>query len=377
VAQVGRISGPLLEANLLRQGQSSSAAQDDLKFKNTNTDTTLLKIDVNNGRIGVDLEAPANELQVSDTLRTVDLIGDTAGIANYSITNNNLDIASGNIYLNAGEHIQLSNLETEQFYASDNYIATKDTNTDIELVPNGSGTVEVQSNLNVGGDLFATGDITLDGSIIFGDTGDDSTQLTDTVTIVSDINSNVIPDISDTYNVGNTIKQWNEIHTHFVNGQLVNSGLVQVNNIAIEARPGNIFFVSANGDNANVGDHIQGPLATIEEALSRADASSGGPVTIRVLPGVYEENLPLVVPNRVSIIGFDLRNCVVKPAAGSESKDVFHLDDSTLVSDLTIKDFQYNSGNNTGYAFRFSPGAVITNRSPYIQCYSNYIGNSY
>ena len=51
MAQVGRISGPLLEANLLRQGQSSSAAQDDLKFKNTNTDTTLLKIDVNNGRI--------------------------------------------------------------------------------------------------------------------------------------------------------------------------------------------------------------------------------------------------------------------------------------------------------------------------------------
>ena len=85
------------------------------------------------------------------------------------------------------------------------------------------------------------------------------------------------------------------------------------------------------------------------------------------MPGVFEENLPLVVPNRVSIIGTDIRNTVVKPAAGSESKDVFHLDDSTLISNLTIKDYQYDSSNNTGYAFRFSPNAVITNRSPYIQ----------
>ena len=366
MAQVGRISGPLLEANLLRQG-IANGTQQNLSFKNTNSDTSLLKIDVANGRIGVDLEAPANEVQVSQTIQTIDVIADTANIGNFNMSNTDINVNSGDLYLNAGEAITLSNLETEQFYVSDNYIATKDTNTNIDLDTNGTGTVEVQSNLNVSGDLFATGDITLDGNIIFGDTGDDSTALTDTVTINSDISSDLLPDVSDTYGVGNSVKQYDEIHTHFINGQLVNSGLVTVNSIAIEARPGNIFFVSANGDNTNVGDHIQGPLATIEEALSRADASTDGPVTIRVLPGVYEENLPLVVPNRVSIIGFDLRNCVVKPAAGSESKDVFHLDDSTLISDLTIKDFQYDSINNTGYAFRFNPGAVITNRSPYVQ----------
>jgi hypothetical protein len=366
VAQVGRISGPLLEANLLRQG-IANGTQANLSFKNNAGDQSLLKIDVTNGRIGVDVEAPANEIQVSQTTQTVDLIGDTAGVANYTISNNNINADSGSIYLDAGEHIQLTNLETEQFYISDNYISTHNTNTNIDFTTNGTGTVEVQSNLNVYGSLHSTNNITLDGNIIFGDTGDDSTALTDTVTFDADINSDIIPDATDTYTLGSIQKNWDNIDTKLVNGQLLSVGIVSVGGIDLTARPGNILYVAKDGANTNVGDHINGALLTIEEALSRADASTDGPVTIKIMPGVYEENLPLVVPNRVSIMGDEIRSVTVKPAAGSESKDVFHLDDSTMISKLTIKDYQYNSGNNTGYAFRFAPNAVITNRSPYIQ----------
>ena len=42
------------------------------------------------------------------------------------------------------------------------------------------------------------------------------------------------------------------------------------------------------------------------------------------------------------------------------------LDGETTVTDITIKDFYYNSTNNTGYAFRFRSGAKVTSRSPYI-----------
>ena len=96
-------------------------------LKNTNSDTTLLKVDVANGRIGVDLEAVANELQVSQTIQTTDLLSTTsnAGVANFTIIGNNIDAINNQaIYLDAGEHIQLSNLETEQFYITDNYIST-------------------------------------------------------------------------------------------------------------------------------------------------------------------------------------------------------------------------------------------------------------
>ena len=366
MAQVGRISGPLLEANLLRQG-IANGTQANLSFKNNAGDQSLLKIDVTNGRIGVDVEAPANELQISTTINTTDLLSTTAGLGNLTISANNINSDSGSIYLNAGEHIQLSNLETEQFYITDNYISTNNTNTNIDLVPNGTGTVEVQSNLNIYGALHSTNNITLEGNIIFGDTGDDSTALTDTVTFDADINSDIVPNETDTYELGSIQKNWDNIDTILVNGQLLNVAVVSVNGIDLTARPGNIFYVAKDGTNTNVGDHINGALLTIEEALSRADASTDGPVTIKIMPGVYEENLPLVVPNRVSIMGDEIRSVTIKPAAGSESKDVFHLDDSTSISKLTIKDYQFNSGNNTGYAFRFAPNAVITNRSPYIQ----------
>lgn len=85
MAQVGRISGPLLEANLLRQGIANNTQQN-LSFKNTNSDTTLLKVDVVNGRIGVDVEAPANELQISQTIQTTDLlVPSLANIANFKL----------------------------------------------------------------------------------------------------------------------------------------------------------------------------------------------------------------------------------------------------------------------------------------------------
>ena len=79
MAQVGRISGPLLEANLLRQG-IANGTQANLSFKNNAGDQSLLKIDVTNGRIGVDVEAPANELQISTTINTTDLLSTTAGV---------------------------------------------------------------------------------------------------------------------------------------------------------------------------------------------------------------------------------------------------------------------------------------------------------
>jgi len=361
VAQVGRISGPLLEANLLRQG-IANGTQANLSFKNTNSDPTLLKIDVANNRIGIaGVESPANRVEVLGTVKADDALSTTAFLGNLELTTNNINTDSGDIYLDAGEHIQVTNLETEQFYITDNYISTKDTNTDIDLKFNGTGELEVKSNLEVFGNLNAGGNITLDGNITFGDAD------TDSVDFNSDVNSNIIPDQTDTYSLGISYKSWDALDTRLVNGQELNTSTISVNGIDLTNRAGNIIYVSKDGIDTNVGDHPNGSLLTIEEAIARVDSSTAGPVTIRIAPGVYEENLPLVIPSDVSVQGVDIRNVVVKPAAGSESKDVFHVDDNTTISDLTIKDYQYNSGNNTGYAFRFSPNAVITNRSPYIQ----------
>ena len=64
MAQLGRITGALLQQNLHRDGV-------DLKFSNTTFDSTpVLFLDVNNGRIGVNYDTPQYDVDVPTTLRT-------------------------------------------------------------------------------------------------------------------------------------------------------------------------------------------------------------------------------------------------------------------------------------------------------------------
>jgi len=161
--------------------------------------------------------------------------------------------------------------------------------------------------------------------------------------------------------------RWNFLYTNLVNGNTVSVDELQAGLIDMNLRHAGKLYVSVNGDNTNVGDHQLGPLATLSEALSRAEASGDQPVLIYVYPGEYQEALPLIVPPNVSIIGIDIRNTVITPDTSSQSEDVFHLNDKTLIANLTIKNHYYDSINNTGYAFRFASNAVMTERSPYIQ----------
>ena len=139
-----------------------------------------------------------------------------------------------------------------------------------------------------------------------------------------------------------------------------------IQNIGLDV--GNTFYVAQhNGNDTNSGTTPYGPFKTIKRALDAADASTAGPVTIRVFAGGYEEVTPLVVPSNVTITGEDMRNTTVRPESAYQSNDVFHLTGETTVQNLTVKDFYYDSSGDTGYAFRFAPSSTITTRSPYIQ----------
>ena len=366
MAQVGRISGPLLTANLERNGI-------DLKFRDTLDSTTLLYFDVTNGRIGVNNETVSDnvDIQTIGTTRATNLISNSASAANFSITDNNINVSFGDILLDAAEAIQVSNLETEQFYISDNFISTKTSNANIELNPNGTGRLVIGPGdstnnlaLNVRGDLHATGNITFEGSITFGDS---SQAVPDTITFDADIKSDIIPNENFKFNLGSAAKRWRYLSTELVNGQELSTNTISIGGINLEKRVGNIFYVSVNGDDSNTGDHVQDPFKTIRHALSQVDPSTQGPVEVRVFPGDYQEILPLEVPSNVSIRGMDLRTTIIRPATATQSEDVFLLNGDSTVSELTIKDFFYDSINDKGYAFRFAPGTATTIRSPYVQ----------
>lgn len=357
MAQVGRISGPLLTANLERNGI-------DLAFRDTLDTTQLLYFNVVDGKLAINSDTATRELTVVGTSNIPTIFATTsASLANLNFENNSINTNVGDVFLNAQSAIQLSNLETDNIRITDNNVSTYRSNANIDIIPNGSGTVEIPTNLNVyQGNLYTTQNITLDGNIEF---GDNLTQ--DTVVFNADVNSDIIPTVDQTYNLGSASNQWGEIQAYLLNGEEISTSSIAVGNSDLGLRQGNIFYVAENGNDSNVGDHPQGPFKTIRRALQAADASIQGPVVIHVFAGGYEEETPLVVPNNVTIIGSDMRNTIIRPESAYQSEDIFHLNGESTVQNLTIKDFYYDNINDTGYAFRFAPNTVVTTRSPYVQ----------
>lgn len=353
MAQIGRISGPLLEENLLRNGV-------DLAFRNDLDTPRLLFLDVTNGRIGVSTDTPSNFLEINGTTKTTNLISDNARIAGFDISNATFS-AIGNINLDAKEAIVMSAMDNGTLFFDGNFIATRSSNASIDLTPNGTGEINIVNDLNVYGDLYTPGNITLDGTITFGNQNDDAVDFN------ADVNSNIVPDQSTIYDLGSSTKRWDTLYTNLVNGQEVTTTGLVIDGIDLLTEIGNVIYVSQNGTDTNKGDHVLAPVASIKRALELVEASTNAPTTIYVFPGDYEEETPLVVPANVSIKGVDIRNVKVFPTSYTLSEDVFHLNDTTTISDITIKNFYYDSVNNKGHAFRFAPGAVIVGRSPYVQ----------
>ena len=450
MSALGRISGPLLKSNLIRNGI-------DLAFE-----TDLLYLDVNNQRIGVKTTNPQYELDVTGTTRTTNLIvTNRADIGDVNIQNNT--IWSDGQYLNLGtldNVIYQNKLRVDDIDIEGNVISTNTSNSNLELRPNGTGTVEVLSNMNVSGNIHATGNISADGNITLGDAD------TDNVTFNAEIASNIIPDQDRTYSLGTSgteyasgtdytigdativissgtgtlsvpaagvawiddvtsettgyyylitietqigtrysatttgnwtgsnpqtvtvnipgapdgtynvvqinkdAKRWDDVWVKNIRTDGVNTGTIVVDGINLTLRQGNIYYVSENGDDANYGDHPQDPFASLAYALSVAAIDIGNgelPPTIHITPGVYTETFPLTVPAGVTVKGENLRSVKIVPTVATQDKDAFLLNGESTIEDITVADFYYNSGNDTGYAFRFAPGFTVTSRSPYIK----------
>ncbi len=178
--EIGRISGPLLRENLLRDGVN-------LRFE-----SNLIYLDVNShaadvtnqpsdptawtGRVGIRNTNPAYPLDVSGTTRSNQLlIKPNASYDAYAeIDNVNID----------GNKIQaiVGNLELEAATSSDR--------------------IQINSNTKISANLEVTGNITLGGTINIGDAP------TDDVVFGGEVKSNIIPDATGTYDLGSLSKTW-------------------------------------------------------------------------------------------------------------------------------------------------------------------------
>jgi len=357
---VGRISGPLLKANLLRDGVP-------LAFE-----TDLLYLDVVNGRVGIKTASPDYDLDVNGTARTTNLIVPTnADIATFTFNGNTISSTAGQININpsTGNAVlyQAKLRVNNNLEISSNSIKTTVADDDLELSTLGTGQVQINSNVLVDGDLHATGSITADGSITIGDSN------TDSIIFNADIASNIVPDANNTYDLGEVGKEWRTSYIQDVQTTTLSAANIQVNGIDLALPQGNIIYVAKNGNDTNAGLHENNPVATIEHAFTLATAGD----TVYVFPGVYEERFPLEVPPGVTVHGTSLRSVTIKPTAATMYYDAFHVNGEATVEDFTIMGFHHDAtgtlpeftdnSQGTGHAFRFSSNTTTKTRSPYIR----------
>jgi hypothetical protein len=100
------------------------------------------------------------------------------------------------------------------------------------ILSNSGNTLTVSDNLNVGGNLTVTGTSTFNGgTITMGDSD------TDNVVFGADINSNIIPNTTNTFTLGTSDKKFSNVHSTTFTGNLtgdVTSNNVNSNNVTIQ-----------------------------------------------------------------------------------------------------------------------------------------------
>jgi hypothetical protein len=357
----GRIGGGVLKDNLEIYQGGTPGGRDYLNFANLQTDidsgNPLLHLNAKDEQIGVNTDSISFDLQTPNNIGSSNIIASTTSIANlFDITSNRIDYLVGSdLLLSSAVDIEATAISTNNLLLDYNTISTYTSDSNIELRPN-AAFVNIRSHWNNTGSIHATGNIEFGGNFTLGDSDQDN------VVFEADVASDILPDTTDNVSLGSPSKRFDKIYSRALDTRSLTSEKVVLSGTRLELRQGNIFYVSTLGDDTNVGDHQHGAFRTIKHALDVVDASSAGPVTIHVYPGEYEEEFPLIVPERVTISGEDIRNCIIKPTAGTNTNNAFEVNQNVTIENITIKDFF-----SPGYAFTFANNAIITERSPYIR----------
>lgn len=244
---IGRISGPLLKANLVRDGI-------DLAFE-----TDLLYLDVNNARIGINNSSPQYDLDVNGTSKTTDLeVANQFDIGNFTFNGNTItsDQSTINFVAGGGEAtVYHSRLIVNDIEVSDNTIFTNASNADLELRANGTGTINLQNNtfidgdLEVSGNITATGNIRIDGNLIIGD------AITDSITINASLNSSLVPEADSQYDLGSSSFRWNDLYATTISADTLDLNSFTVGDLILQnneitTTPGQNLILDASGSGA-------------------------------------------------------------------------------------------------------------------------------
>lgn len=142
-----------------------------------------------------------------------------------------------------------------------------------------------------------------------------------------------------------------------------------------------VFWVAPHGtDAATSGKNQSHPFASIKYACQQAPTGS----TIFVKTGTYTEQLPIVVPANVAIVGDSQRTVIVQPAAGlsddgttpNNQSTMFQMSNGSILNKMTFTGMtgwvpgttaaNVTTSTIKGVVVGFNPASPITHKSPYV-----------
>lgn len=223
---VGKISGPLLSSNLVRDGV------------NLAVETDLLFLDVNKSRIGINTSSPQFDLDVNGSFRTTHLNVNTAlTIGSLTITENSISSSqsaitiapSGNepVVYHArivADNLQIYNNTIQSLSESSNLVISAAPNNVVEI---NSETV-VSGNLRITNNLIVDGDITVGGNIVLGD------ETTDQIVVNAGFGSDLFPEVTNTYSLGTEFYRWDTIFVDTIDAGSITAASLKVGDLTFE-----------------------------------------------------------------------------------------------------------------------------------------------
>jgi hypothetical protein len=200
--ELGRISGPLLSDNLLRNG------------KNLAFDNDVLFLDVNNKFVGFNTNTPVVAVDVFGDIASLEFTATHQADIAHLIFGGTGTSNQINNYFNepiaiipnqsATPTIQLPGIGSTNKFAFVGATLTGETNQDITFDPVGTGRLIVgtalsNTDIEVDGSIEATGNITFDGNVTLGN------DTSDVITFGARVGSDLLPSTNSLYQLGENL----------------------------------------------------------------------------------------------------------------------------------------------------------------------------
>ena len=223
------------------------------------------------------------------------------------------------------------------------------------------------------GDIILTGSAYISGNVVLGGTITIGDSTSDSVIFNADLSSSIIPDATNTYDLGSISKVYRDVYANRVSASAFTGSIFGMGNptsfsTSVDSRldllelssslydnemsGSNRLYVSPEGFDTNDGKDPSTPFKTIKAAVESL-YTSGVPNpsiqkrhTIFVGSGNYTEQNPIVVPPGVAIVGDTLRT--VRLTASNPTKDYFHCHEGNYFYGLRFLNLQ-----NPSFCFSF------------------------